>query len=248
MKEIINRILLPFKLVVPQPIIKKIPGLTTNEDIRTNRVLQHISSSMTVLDIGCGNNLLISRHRARGGLGIGVDVYAWGEIDLQIDVNYRGVVYGTQLDAEYFKEKGSGHIINISSMAGITFLPGLSVYCGTKFAVRGFSLSAAYDLAPYNVKVTVVCPDAVATPLLNQSSGTDAGAMVFSGGKLLTVEQIGGAIVGKVMSKQPMEFSMPFSRLVLSKAASLMPWTGKLLLPMLMKKGRSQRTDWKEAK
>jgi 3-oxoacyl-[acyl-carrier protein] reductase len=196
---------------------------------------------------------------ATGGLDVvinnaGIMLSGWSfeqplkEIDLQIDVNFRGVVYGTQLAAEYFKEKGSGHIINISSMAGITFLPGLSVYCGTKFAVRGFSLSAAYDLAPYNVKVTAVCPDAVATPLLNQSSGTDAGAMVFSGGKLLTVEQIGGAIVGKVMTKQPLEFSMPFGRLVLSKAASLLPWTGKLLLPLLMKKGRSKRTDWKEAK
>jgi len=85
LKDTINEILLPIKLIIPQPIIRRIPGLTTNEDIRINKVLDFIRRDMNCLDIGCGNNRLIHMHIKRGGLGTGVDIYSWQGADLVLD-------------------------------------------------------------------------------------------------------------------------------------------------------------------
>jgi len=77
----VNEVLLPFKLLIPQPIIALIPGLTTNKEIRINAVLEHITAGMKLLDIGCGDNALVKEHRSKGGEGLGVDVYSWDGVD-----------------------------------------------------------------------------------------------------------------------------------------------------------------------
>ena len=78
----INQILLPVKLIVPQPLIAKVPGLTSNKDIRTNIVLAAVRGRL--LDVGCGLNSLVERYRHRGGDGTGVDVYPWPGVDLLV--------------------------------------------------------------------------------------------------------------------------------------------------------------------
>lgn len=85
LKGIINEILLPIKLIVPQPVIKRIPGLTTNEEIRTQKVLKFIPPAANCLDIGCGFNHLIQQHRKQGASGLGVDVYPWPGVDLVVE-------------------------------------------------------------------------------------------------------------------------------------------------------------------
>ncbi|MBX7256847.1 MAG: SDR family NAD(P)-dependent oxidoreductase [Candidatus Hydrogenedentes bacterium] len=160
------------------------------------------------------------------------------EIDLQIDINLKGVIWGTQTAAQHMIPRKSGHIVNIASMAGIASIPGLSVYTATKHGVRGFSLAASYDLKPHGIAVTAVCPDAINTPLLEQSSKTEAGAMVFSGSRLLTLEEIGDLIVNRVLVSRPIEVAVPFGRAVLAKTANLFPAIGGSVLPSLTKKGR----------
>ncbi len=76
----VNGFLLPLKLLVPQNIIAKTPFLTTNEDIRINISLQHISGKL--LDIGCGSNRLLRKYLEAGGKGEGVDVFDWGQNDV----------------------------------------------------------------------------------------------------------------------------------------------------------------------
>ena len=83
--EVANEILLPLKLIIPQPIIAKVPGLTTNQEIRIEKVLHCFTAAKRCLDIGCGDNQLIKMHRARGGEGIGVDVYDWGDVDVVVE-------------------------------------------------------------------------------------------------------------------------------------------------------------------
>lgn len=75
----INQILFPLKMIIPQPIVAKIPFLTTNEDIRIG-----ISKALIrgrLLDIGCGKNKLVQEFRSNGGFALGVDVYDWGTVD-----------------------------------------------------------------------------------------------------------------------------------------------------------------------
>lgn len=85
MKDVLNEVILPMKLIIPQPIVARIPGLTTNEEIRIRHVMEHISPDKNCLDIGCGNNRLIQMHRDRGGDGLGVDIYDWGGVDRVVE-------------------------------------------------------------------------------------------------------------------------------------------------------------------
>ncbi|MEE8575602.1 MAG: class I SAM-dependent methyltransferase [Thermodesulfobacteriota bacterium] len=80
--NLINSIIFPIKLIIPQPVIRKIPGLTTNEDIRIDEVIRLMRGYS--LDIGCGPNHLIAEYKKRGGTGVGVDVYDWGAQDLLV--------------------------------------------------------------------------------------------------------------------------------------------------------------------
>ena len=77
--RLLNSAILPIKLAIPQPIVKRIPGLTTNEQIRTNEVLCELEGR--VLDIGCGSNKLVQLYRSKGGDGVGIDVYRWDGVD-----------------------------------------------------------------------------------------------------------------------------------------------------------------------
>ena len=82
-----------------------------------------------------------------------------------IDINLRGVVTGSRLAVRRFTGRGSGVIINIASLAGVTGFPGLATYCATKHAVLGFSEALAAEMRPHGVAVIVVLPGVVRTEL-----------------------------------------------------------------------------------
>ncbi len=63
------------------------------------------------------------------------------------------------------KQRGSGYLLNVSSMAARIPAPGITIYSATKAYLRSFGRSLSYELKPYGVGVTTVCPAAVATPL-----------------------------------------------------------------------------------
>jgi len=80
-------------------------------------------------------------------------------------INLGGVITGAQLAARRFVDRGSGHIVNIASMAGAAGFPGVATYCGTKFGVVGFTLALREELAPRGVQVSAVLPGIVHTEL-----------------------------------------------------------------------------------
>jgi len=92
------------------------------------------------------------------------------EWNQMIDVNIKGVLYGIAAALPYMKEQKSGHIINVSSVAGHKIWQGSAVYCATKFAVRALSEGLRQEVKPYNIRTTIISPGSVATELLNQIS------------------------------------------------------------------------------
>jgi 3-oxoacyl-[acyl-carrier protein] reductase len=131
-------------------------------------------------------------------------------IDRQIDVNVKGVLYGTKLAAEQMVRQGNGHIINIASLAGIAITPGISFYGASKHAVRGFSLTMATELRPKGIYVTCICPGVVETGMLDDQIDRPEGAISFAGGKPLTTAQVSQAIQ-KAIVKRPIEVCLPSS-------------------------------------
>ncbi|MBT9475138.1 SDR family oxidoreductase [Polaromonas sp.] len=81
-----------------------------------------------------------------------------------IDVNIKGVLHGIHAVLGGMLAQGSGHIINISSVAGLTVGPGSAVYSGTKFAVRAISEGLRQECVG-KVRVTTICPGLVASEL-----------------------------------------------------------------------------------
>lgn len=87
------------------------------------------------------------------------------EWDRMIDVNIKGVLYGIAAVLPHMKSQKSGHIINVSSVAGHKVGPGGAVYSATKYAVRALSEGLRQEVKPYNIRTTVISPGAVATEL-----------------------------------------------------------------------------------
>lgn len=100
------------------------------------------------------------------------------EWDQMIDVNLRGTLYGIAVVLPMFLKQQSGHIINISSVAGTkVFAPGGTVYSGTKFAVRAISEGLRQEVGS-KVRVTSIEPGAVDSDLKHTTSGTSADAVM----------------------------------------------------------------------
>jgi NADP-dependent 3-hydroxy acid dehydrogenase YdfG len=90
-----------------------------------------------------------------------------------IDVNIKGVLYGIAAALPHMKKQKSGHIINVSSVAGHEVRPGSVVYSATKHAVRVISEGLRQEVKPYNIRTTVISPGAVATELPNSITEPD---------------------------------------------------------------------------
>lgn len=94
------------------------------------------------------------------------------EWDAMIDVNLKGTLYGIAAALPRFLAQDSGHIINLSSVAGVkVFAPGGTVYSGTKFAVSAISEGLRQEVGD-KVRVTSIAPGAVDSDLKHSTSGT----------------------------------------------------------------------------
>src|SRR6476661_1349481 len=90
------------------------------------------------------------------------------EWDRMIDVNIKGVIYCTSAAIPFMLEKKSGHIVNLSSIAGRTVFPAGSVYCATKHAVTAFSEGLRQEFSQRsNIRITCIEPGVVSTELNN---------------------------------------------------------------------------------
>jgi len=125
------------------------------------------------------------------------------EWDQMIDVNIKGVLYCTGAVVTHMLEKKSGHIINISSVAGRIVFPAGSVYCATKHAITAFSEGLRQELSiRKNIRVTCIEPGVVATELTNTITDESLQGFVENAKKMesLQAEDIANAIVYAVES------------------------------------------------
>ena len=120
------------------------------------------------------------------------------EWDQMIDVNIKGVLYCTAAVLPHMRESKSGHIINISSVAGRIVFPAGSVYCATKHAVTAFSEGLRQELSPRNnIRVTTIEPGVVSTELTNTITDESLEKFVETSKQMeaLKAEDIASAII-----------------------------------------------------
>src|SRR5690348_17312948 len=99
------------------------------------------------------------------------------EWDRILNTNLRGVYYAIRAFAPFMIQANSGHIINISSLAGKNALPKGAAYAASKWGLNGLTYSVAEELRKHNVRASVICPGSVDTEL-SPHAGKDPNKML----------------------------------------------------------------------
>ncbi|OTG64264.1 SDR family NAD(P)-dependent oxidoreductase [Acinetobacter silvestris] len=109
-------------------------------------------------------------------LGSTVEGASYEDLEWIMGINYWGVVYGTKEFLPYLKKSGEGHVINTSSLFGLTAQPTQSAYNSSKFAVRGFTESLRQELDLENCGVSALCvhPGGIRTNIANDARMNDS--------------------------------------------------------------------------
>jgi NAD(P)-dependent dehydrogenase (short-subunit alcohol dehydrogenase family) len=131
-----------------------------------------------------------------------------------LDINVYGVVLGSKLAAQRMVKRGTGHVINIASLAGETPTPGLATYCGSKAAVLAFTDALRIEHRAKGVHFSGVLPTFTNTELT-------AGTKGAKGLKNAEPEDIANAIVGLI--------DHPKRRVAVTRAAGLVVASAKLM-------------------
>lgn len=140
--------------------------------------------------------------------GIGTANYfeniTYEQFDRAMKINVYGIRNTVSAILPFMKQKGHGHIVNISSMAGLIGMFGYSLYCTTKYALVGFSECLRSELKRFNIDVTLVCPPEVDTPFLAQEAKTlpHESRVVKNLAGLMTPQQAAKAIVRGIKKKK----------------------------------------------
>ncbi len=139
--------------------------------------VRHVESvekayQQTVSDFGTAPTILINN------AGLGYEAKAedlsldqWRDM---FDTNVNGLFYATRVALPAMKKAGEAHIVNISSVAGTTGIPGMAGYCATKYAVRGFSNALFKEVRADGVKVTCIYPGSVNTHFFDRIDSVTA--------------------------------------------------------------------------
>jgi NAD(P)-dependent dehydrogenase (short-subunit alcohol dehydrogenase family) len=102
-----------------------------------------------------------------------IDVESIADWERVLDVNLLGVVRGCQTFTPVFKRQRSGHLVNIASLAGLVHGPGMSSYNAAKAGVVALSETLDFELSPFGITTTVVCPAFFRTNLHTSLQGKD---------------------------------------------------------------------------
>jgi NAD(P)-dependent dehydrogenase (short-subunit alcohol dehydrogenase family) len=124
----------------------------------------------TTAALACFGRIDVLVNNAAYGLLGNFEELSTAEIGQQFAVNVHGVMHMLRAVLPAMRARRSGHVINISSIAGVTGFDGAAVYCASKYAIEGLSASLALELAPFGIAVTVVEPGFFRTDFLDASS------------------------------------------------------------------------------
>jgi 3-hydroxy acid dehydrogenase/malonic semialdehyde reductase len=171
----------------------KIKVLALNFDVRNQKevtaVTEKLSAGWRAIDILVNN----------AGLAVGmghIDAGVIDDWDRMIDTNIKGLLYVTRAVAPLMVLRNSGHIFNISSIAGLEAYENGNVYCATKAAVSSLSKSMRVDLLKNNIKVTNIAPGMAETEfsLVRFKGDSEKAGNVYKGIDALTADDIADVV------------------------------------------------------
>jgi NAD(P)-dependent dehydrogenase (short-subunit alcohol dehydrogenase family) len=163
-----------------------------------------------------------------------------------LEVNALGTMNGTIAALEKMTAAGSGHVINVISLAGLVAAPGEVSYAASKHAAMAFTVGTLFDLRRAGISgvdLSAVCPDGIWTPMLEDKLDDPDAAPSFSG-QLLTPERVAVAI-GKLTDKPRPLLILPRWRGPMIRLIDLFPGLALRLLPLVMRDARRKQRRYK---
>lgn len=166
----------------------------------------------------------------------GIQELSEDQVESLVAVNLLGPIWGSRAALDAFGDEG-GDLVNVASLSAHGPVPGLSVYAATKAAVVSLSLSLSWE-TPKRVRVHAVCPDGVATDMVDaMRSDGRAKELVASGGRMLTAEEVAAATVALLGTRRVVR-TIPGRRGALMRLSSLAPGLTGRLEPLVRRQGR----------
>ena len=194
-----------------------------------------------------GHRAAAAEAQTRGRLAVWVNNagvgYDGGIVELSeekiralVAVNLLGPIWGSRAALDAFGRDG-GDLINIASLSGHGPVPGLSVYAATKAALVSLSLSLSWE-TPRRTRVHCVCPDGVNTAMVDaMKPDGQAKALVASGGRMLTPEEIAAAAVALIGRRRVVK-TVPGWRGGVLRLGALTPDLSGRLEPLMRRQGK----------
>ncbi|MFG2677242.1 SDR family oxidoreductase [Streptomyces sp. DT20] len=157
--------------------------LSTLGDLREKYGERLLPLRLDVTDRDAGFAAVQQAHERFGRLDVVVNNAGYGHFGLveelteaearaQLDTNLFGALWITQAALPLLREQGSGHILQVSSIGGISAFPLVGIYHASKWALEGISQALAQEVAPFGIKVTLIEPGGFATDWAGSSSST----------------------------------------------------------------------------
>lgn len=157
------------------------------------------------------------------------------DLGAMIDVNLKAPIILCKLAIKYLKQAGGGAIINVASLAGRTPVPRAATYSATKFGLRAFTFALGEELRGSDIKLAAVSPGPIDTGFI-MSNIDDVTDITFSQ-PMSTADEVAQEILNLTANKKR-ERSMPPISGLLTTTMYLFPWLGRLVLPLMIRKGR----------
>ena len=119
------------------------------------------------------------------------------ELDLAINVDFKGVWFAMQAEIRHFLQAGGGSIVNTASVGALIADPNMAAYCAMKHAVAGLTKAAAVEYATRNIRVNCIAPGFIATPMTEVLNDKQKEMILgrVPAGKLGTPEDIAAAVL-----------------------------------------------------
>jgi len=210
-------------------------GIGRRQDVRdpdSHRAVARAATELGELAVWVNN---------AGVLAVG-DAWSLADADVRrlVEVNLLGVMWGCS--AAVPAMAAGGHIVNIASISGECPAPGLAAYAATKHGVIGYSLSLAGELrrAHPNIRVSTLCPDAIAGDMTNAVAHDDSASLLFSAGTLLSLDEVADAAVD-LLDRPRLVRTLPAYRAAMIHALRPFPAIGLPLLDGLARLGRRRK-------
>lgn len=165
-------------------------GMDVTNSKQVATALNHLPDSIETIDVLINN----------AGLALGLDYLIDDDVnnwETMIDTNIKGFLAVLRIIAKKMSKQGSGHIINIGSVAGVESYAKGGVYCATKHAVHAISQSLREEMVEYGVKVSEVLPGAVNTEFskVRFHGDEERADSVYNGFEPLLAEDVAELIV-----------------------------------------------------